>query len=305
MNTKTRNSLLLFLTATIWGLAFVAQSVGGRQTGPFTFNGIRTILGGIVLIPYIMFNDRKYKNNGNNEDKDKASLKTLITGGILCGIILCIAGNFQQMGLIYTSVGKSGFLTSLYILIVPVIGIFLKKKCPAKIWICILVAIAGLYELCLAGSSSFSFNKGDLMVMVAAIFFSFHILVIDYFTPKVDGVKMSCIQFFVCGIITVILMFVFEKPDPAALATVIVPLLYAGVLSCGVAYTLQIIGQREVEPTVACLIMSLESVISAIGGFLILGQKMTVNETFGCMLIFGAVVAAQIPSFSNNKTARG
>ena len=147
MNTKTRNSLLLFLTATIWGLAFVAQSVGGRQTGPFTFNGIRTILGGIVLIPYIMFNDRKYKNNGNNEDKDKASLKTLITGGILCGIILCIAGNFQQMGLIYTSVGKSGFLTSLYILIVPVIGIFLKKKCPAKIWICILVVTSGLLVL--------------------------------------------------------------------------------------------------------------------------------------------------------------
>ena len=304
---KTRNSILLVITATIWGLAFVAQSVGGKEAGAFTFNGIRSILGGIVLIPYILVTDRMaMKKAGNNSDnselKDKKDRKTLIIGGILCGIFLCLAGNFQQVGLLYTSAGKAGFLTSCYILLVPVAGIFLKKKCPVKIWGCIITALVGLYYLCLAGNEDFAINSGDVMVIIAAVFFTFHILVIDYFSPKVDGVKMSCIQFFVCGIITCILMFIFEKPQPDVLMSVIYPLLYAGVLSCGVAYTLQIIGQRGLNPALASLIMSLEAVISAIGGFIILGEKMTKYEMIGCVLIFGAVIVAQLPPLKKHKS---
>lgn len=291
---KTRNSLLLLITATIWGLAFTAQSVGGKEAGPFAFNGIRSILGGIVLIPYIIMRDKKEENLRKPVTKEEK--KTLLAGGILCGIMLCIAGNFQQIGLLYTSVGKAGFLTSLYILMVPVIGIFLGRKCPAKIWGCIVVSVFGFYMLCMAGNDDFTIGIGDGLVVLCALFFSFHILVIDYYSPKVDGVRMSCIQFFVCGIITCILMLIFEKPDVDTLLAVKYPMLYAGVLSCGLAYTLQIVGQKGINPAVASLIMSLESVISAIGGYFILGQSLTREEMTGCILVFASVLAAQLPS---------
>lgn len=297
---KTRNSMLLLLTAAIWGFAFVAQSVGGKEAGPFAFNGIRSILGGMVLIPYILIRDRK--EGTSKKPVTKEDKKTLLIGGVLCGIMLCIAGNLQQIGLLYTSVGKAGFLTSCYILLVPVIGMLFGRKCPAKIWGCIVVAIFGFYMLCMAGNADFSVSLGDGLVAMCALFFSFHILVIDYFSPKVDGVRMSCIQFFVCGIITCILMFIFEKPDVEMIMSVKYPLLYAGILSCGVAYTLQIVGQKGLNPALASLIMSLESVISAIGGFLILGQKLSTEELIGCVLVFASVVVAEMPSLGKKQS---
>ena len=186
---SVKNSLLLLLTATIWGVAFVAQSVGMDYIEPFTFNCIRSILGGITLLPVIFL----------GKGKSEPPSRTLLAGGICCGILLFAASNFQQFGIQYTTVGKAGFITACYIILVPIMGIFLKKKCTPLIWLSVLFALAGLYLLCI--TEGFSLGKGDVLVLICSFLFALHILVIDYFSPKTDGVKMSCIQFFVCGIL--------------------------------------------------------------------------------------------------------
>lgn len=221
--------------------------------------------------------------------------KTLITGGICCGILLCFASNFQQFGIKYTSVGKAGFITACYIVIVPIIGIFLKKKCSPFIWIAVILSLCGLYLLCLTPGEGFAIGKGELLVLICAFLFSLHILTIDHFSPLVDGVKMSCIQFLVCGILSGIPALIFESPDLAGIFAAKIPVLYAGVMSCGVAYTLQIVGQKNMNPTVVSLILSLESCISVIAGWLILGQNLSSREIFGCVLMFGAIILAQLP----------
>ena len=279
-----RNSMLLLFTATIWGIAFVAQSVGGETMGPFSFNGLRFIIGCIVHLPVIYFIDKV--TAGEKKPKTKENTTTLWLGGILCGIVIFCATYFQQVGMLYTTVGKAGFLTSCYILLVPIFSIFLGKRCANKIWLCVALALFGLYKLCLAGQDNFSFNFGDILELIAAIFFTFHILVIDYFSPKVDGVRMSCIQFLTCGLLSIIPMMCLERPTIASIQSALIPLLYTGILSSGVAYTLQIIGQKGLNPTVACLIMSLESVISVIAGWLILNQGMSNTELLGCFILF-------------------
>lgn len=302
MNKYTlRQSMLLLLTAAIWGVAFVAQSVGMDYVGPFTFNTVRSLLGGIVLIPCIVLLKRI-----NVGSKDTAGVaehasgdpagqrKVLLTGGVACGVLLCIASNLQQFGIMYTSVGKSGFITAMYIVLVPVLGIFLKKKAGIKIWCSVAIAVGGLYLLCMT-DSGFSIQKGDLLLLLGAVIFSFHILTIDYFSPKVDGVKMSCIQFFTCGILSMVCMFLFEQPQIGAILQAWMPIVYAGVLSCGVAYTLQIVGQKGMNPTVASLILSMESVISVIAGWLILHQKLSGRELLGCVLMFAAIILVQLP----------
>lgn len=221
--------------------------------------------------------------------------KTLIISGICCGILLCFASNFQQFGIKYTSVGKSGFITACYIVIVPIIGIFLKKKCSPFIWIAVILSLCGLYLLCLTPGEGFAIGKGELLVLICAFLFSLHILTIDHFSPLVDGVKMSCIQFLVCGILSGIPALIFESPDLAGIFAAKIPVLYAGVMSCGVAYTLQIVGQKNMNPTVASTILSLESCISVIAGWLILGQNLSSREIFGCVLMFGAIILAQLP----------
>ena len=293
--------MLLLLTAAIWGVAFVAQSVGMDYVGPFTFNTVRSLLGGIVLIPCIVLLKRI-----NVGSKDTAGVaehasgdpagqrKVLLTGGVACGVLLCIASNLQQFGIMYTSVGKSGFITAMYIVLVPVLGIFLKKKAGIKIWCSVAIAVGGLYLLCMT-DSGFSIQKGDLLLLLGAVIFSFHILTIDYFSPKVDGVKMSCIQFFTCGILSMVCMFLFEQPQIGAILQAWMPIVYAGVLSCGVAYTLQIVGQKGMNPTVASLILSMESVISVIAGWLILHQKLSGRELLGCVLMFAAIILVQLP----------
>lgn len=289
---QVRNTILLFLTAFIWGTAFVAQSVGTDYVSPFTFNCVRSLVGGVVLIPCIWFLGRiaPNKKRETQEPKDK---KRLLTGGILCGILLCLASNFQQMGIAYTTVGKAGFITAFYIIIVPILGLFLKKKCSLTVWIGVVLALAGLYFLCI--TEEFSIGKGDALVFVCALLFSIHILVVDHYTELVDGVKMSCIQFFVCGILSGILMFLFEHPQISDIIAAWQPILYAGVLSCGVAYTLQIVGQKGINPTIASLILSLESVISVLAGLVVLQQRLSKREVAGCILMFGAIILAQLP----------
>ena len=291
-----KNSLVLLLTAFIWGVAFVAQSVGGDAVGCFTFNGVRSLIGAAVLLPVIAFLD-KQKKKELGEDQflaQKGDKKTLILGGISCGLMLCIASNFQQFGISFTTVGKAGFITAMYILIVPILGLFMKKKVGMKVWLGVILATVGLYMLCMT-SESFSLSKGDLLVLVCAGFFSLHILIIDYFSPKVDGVRLSCIQFFVCGLISTVIAFIFENPNVGAILSGWLPILYAGVMSCGVAYTLQIIGQKNMDPTVASLILSLESVFSVLAGWVLLNQKLSVRELFGCVLMFLAIILAQLP----------
>jgi drug/metabolite transporter (DMT)-like permease len=293
---KMKNSLLLLLTSFIWGVAFVAQSVGGEAVGCFTFNGVRSLIGALVLIPVIFFLDAQKKKELGEEkfQEQKGDFKTLLTGGICCGVMLCIASNFQQFGISFTTVGKAGFITAMYILIVPILGLFMKKKVSMKVWFGVVLATIGLYMLCMT-SESFSLSKGDFLVLICAGFFSLHILIIDYFSPKADGVRMSCIQFFVCGMISMIIAFIFEQPNLGDILSGWLPILYAGILSCGVAYTLQIVGQKNMDPTVASLILSLESVFSVLAGWVILNQKLSGRELFGCGLMFLAIIMAQLP----------
>lgn len=292
---KIQSSLILFLTASIWGIAFVAQSVGMDYVGPFTFNSVRSIIGGIMLIPCIFLlnkiSKKEKKTNEKNLKKDEK--KILLLGGICCGILLFAASNFQQIGIKYTTVGKAGFITACYIILVPILGIFLGKKTGKAIWLSVALAVIGLYLLCMSGS--LSINKGDFFVLCCAFLFAVHILVVDYFAPKTDGVKLSCIQFLVCGIISAVPMFLFENPTLTALLQAWKPLLYAGVMSCGVGYTLQIIGQKNMNPTIASLILSLESCISVLAGWVILHQKLSLREILGCIIMFSAILIAQIP----------
>lgn len=286
---KLFHSFLLLLTAVIWGFAFVAQSVGMEYVEPFTFNCVRSIIGGITLIPVIMFTNRK-----KSRKKTKAN-DNVVIGGICCGLCLFGGMTLQQIGIQYTTTGKAGFITACYIVLVPVVSFFLlKKKCSSTTWFGVVLAVIGLYLLCI--KSGFSLGKGDMYVMLCAVMYTFHILVIDYFNTKADPVKMSCVQFFVVGAISAVLMFRFETPDINLIIQAWKPILYAGVMSTGVGYTLQIIGQKGLNPTLASLIMSLESVFSVVGGYLLLGEAFSQREIIGCVLMMIAIILAQIPS---------
>lgn len=295
--TQIRNSLLLLLTATIWGTAFVAQSVGMDYVEPFTFTCVRSIIGGIVLIPCIWFL-RKWKAKEQaafNGLKNRPIVtKTEWIGGICCGVALFAASNFQQIGILHTTVGKAGFITALYVVIVPLMGLFFKKKVSIVIWFCVVISVIGLYLLCMT-EGTLALAYGDFLVLVCAILFSVHIMVIDYFSPKGDGVVISCIQFFVCGLLSGIVMMFVENPQLENILAAKIPILYAGVLSSGVAYTLQIVGQKDMNPTVASLILCLESVVSALAGWLILNEALSMRELLGCVLMFAAIVLAQVP----------
>lgn len=285
-----KNTAMLFLTAIIWGFAFVAQSAGMDYIGPFTFNFFRTLLGGLVLLPVVFA-----VGHGKKTRKER---KTQLLGGICCGLLLCIATNVQQIGIMSTTVGKTGFLTAAYIVFVPVLGFFFRKRCGWNIWAGIIFALMGMYLLCIG--ESFTIAKGDIYILVCAFVFAIHIMAVDYFAPKVDGVSLSCVQFLVCSAGSGILMLVFEKVEFASLKGAVGPLLYAGVLSCGVAYTLQILGQRNYSPSVAALILSLESTFSVLGGFLFLGEELSAKELAGCVLMFIAIVLTQLPIEKKN-----
>ena len=283
---------MLLLAAFIWGSAFVAQSVGMDYVEPFTFNCVRSIIGGLVLIPCIYLLG-KLKSPEERTRAEQMDRRTLLAGGVSCGVILCLASNAQQIGIKYTTVGKAGFITALYIVIVPILGIFLKRRCGWRVWLSVLIALVGFYLLCMVGG--FSLDRGDVWLLMCAVLFSFHILTIDHFSPMVDGVKLSCIQFFSCAFLSGIAMLITETPDIANILAAWGPILYAGVLSSGVAYTLQIVGQKNYNPTVATLLLSLESVFSVLTGWIVLHQQLSPRELSGCVLIFIAVILAQLP----------
>lgn len=288
-NISLKSSMLLFLAAFIWGVAFVAQSVGMDYMGPLSFNGARFLMGSVVLLPLVIYRRQKNRKEGIPAPDTKITIK----GGICCGLALCAAALLQQYGIMYTTVGKAGFITTLYIIMVPIFGIFLKKRVPGKVWIGAVIAAFGMYLLCM--SERLALSKGDGLVFICAIIFSVHILVIDYFSPKADGVEISCIQFLTAGVIASIGALLFENPQLGQFMAGIIPLAYAGILSSGVAYTLQVVGQKNVEPTVASLILSLESVVSMLAGWVILHQALTGRELFGCVLVFAAVILVQLP----------
>lgn len=282
---------MLITAALIWGGAFVAQSVGMDYVQPFTFTCVRSLIGCVVLLPVIALFDRRKSEAVRTAER--ANRRILLAGGVTCGVFLCLATNMQQIGIQYTSVGKAGFLTALYIVIVPVLGLFFGKRSRWTIWVSVGIALVGFYLLCMTGG--FYLESGDICLLICAVLFSFHILVIDHFSPLVDGVKMSCIQFLVCGVLSAAAMLVAEQLDLSAILSAAAPILYAGVLSSGVAYTLQILGQKNYNATVATLLCSLESVFSALTGWLVLGQRLSHRELGGCVLIFFAVILAQLP----------
>lgn len=292
------NNFLLFLAAFIWGVAFVSQSKGMEYMGPFTFNGVRSLIGAIVLVPVILFRYRTPKDQPS--PWKQVDWKTTLTGGICCGLALMIATTVQQIGIMYTTVGKAGFITALYIIFVPIFGIFIGKKIPGAVWVGAVMAAVGMYLLCIQGS--FRIGLGDGLIFICAVVFTIHILIIDHFSPKTDGVMLSCIQFLICGIICTTIALIVEKPDFSQLVNGAVPILYAGVMSCGVAYTLQIVGQKGVNPTIAALILSLESVVSVLAGwfaykigFLKDDQTLTGRQLLGCAIVFAAVILVQLP----------
>ena len=305
MNTvshKYRQSALLLLTAAIWGSAFVAQQTGMDYVGPFTFNAARNLLGGLTLLPLIVFFSLSSTRRISiicSSVVDWLAVFTSImlgAGGILCGIALFVASTLQQIGIQYTTVGKAGFITALYIVLVPVCGFFLRKRVQPKVWLAVLIAVAGLYLLCMT-DGSFSLQKGDFLVLACALGFTVHILVIDHFSPLVSGIKMSCIQFFTCSILSAVCMVLFETVNFSDLLHAWMPILYAGILSSGVGYTLQIIGQKGLNPTTASLLMSLESVFSVLAGWILLHQALSARELSGCILMFAAIVLVQLPNF--------
>lgn len=270
---KLRNCLLLLTAAIVWGMAFVSQKAGMDSMGPLTFNGTRNLIGAAVLIPVILI----LRNRVPRAERKPLPLKTTIVGGISCGLALTVASTLQQYGLTMTTVGKGGFITTLYIIMIPILGIFLHRKAPKIVWVAVVMAVGGMYLLCVNGES-LSISAGDLLVLGSALVFSVHILVIDKFSPLTDGVVLSCIQFFVCGVISTIGAFIFEEPSWAQIADGIVPVLYAGVLSCGVGYTLQIVGQKGLDPTASALILSMESVVAAVSGY-IAGATEDIGDT--------------------------
>lgn len=290
--TTLGGSLLLLFASIIWGSAFVAQRVGMDYIGPFTFNFTRNFIGSLVLLPVIYF-AKKVKLRPPEEKRAPNAGRMLLISGVLCGMVLSAGSLLQQIGIQYTTVGKAGFLTAIYIVIVPVLGIFLGKKSHLLLWLSVFIALGGTYLLSV--QSGFSVSPGDLLILLSALFYSFHILLVDHFAPYVDNIRLSCLQLFVNGLLSMVLAFVIEKPSLPQIMHAWMPLLYTGVLSSGVAYTLQIIGQRRVSAAAAPVIMSMESVFAALTGWLILNQSMTPKESIGCVLVFAAVLLAQVP----------
>lgn len=294
---KIRNCLLLLTAAIVWGMAFVSQQAGMDFMGPLTFNGTRNIIGSAVLVPVILM----IRGRVPKAERKPLPVKTTIIGGLACGAALTVASTLQQYGLTMTTVGKGGFITTLYIILTPILGIFIGRKVPKIVWLCAVIAVGGMFLLCVSGESM-SISAGDLLVLGSALVFAVHILVIDHFSPLTDGVVLSCIQFAVCGVVSTIGAFIFEQPSWDQLINGIVPVLYAGVLSCGVGYTLQIVGQKGVDPTAAALILSMESVVATISGFIAYkigflktDQSMSARQIAGCAIVFTAVILVQLP----------
>ncbi|MDY5794803.1 MAG: DMT family transporter [Fusobacterium gastrosuis] len=289
MNKKILGNVLLLITAIIWGSAFVAQITGMDVLGPFTFSATRSLIATIFLGFLVIF----LKDEMNTKTSD------LIKGGLACGIFIFIASSLQQFGLLFTTAGKASFITTLYILIVPILALLImKNKISLATWIAIILGAIGLYLLAIPTGASFSINKGDFVVFIGAFFWAAHILVIDYFTKKVNPVKLSFMQFAVMTVLSAIVAILFEK-ETATISNIMLSwksIAYAGFFSSGIAYTLQMVGQKYTNPVLASLILSLESVFGALSGYLFLNEILSTKEFLGCVIVFVAIIIAQVPS---------
>jgi drug/metabolite transporter (DMT)-like permease len=283
-----KSNLMLLIAAAIWGFAFVAQRVGMEQVGPFTFNGIRFLLGSLSLIPLIWY------WRGDNDQTPQRRWKDALLPGLLAGIAIFIGASLQQVGLLYTTVGKAAFVTGLYVVLVPILGILLRQAVGKNIWLGCMLAVAGLYFLCI--KESVSIQHGDMLELIGAIFWAVHILLIGYFCRKVDPLKLSCLQFVTCSLLSLAVAAVTETTSLNHLLAAAVPLLYAGIFSAGVAYTLQVVGQKYAPPAPAAIILSMETVFAVVGGFLLLGERMSGQEILGCALMLAGMLASQLQS---------
>lgn len=296
---KLISNIALLTAALVWGIAFVSQEQAAKYVDTFTVNATRSLVASVALIPLIMFTSKK--SGRPVFEKTKADRKLLIKAGVLCGTFLCLSSSLQQFGIsIYPDdaavSARSGFITALYVIFVPIVGLFFKRKVSLSVWISVVIATIGLYLLC--GSNGLSgIYLGDILVLCCAVSFSLQILCVDHFIDRVDGIKLSAIQFFVCGILSLILMFIFEKPTIENIFLASKYILYLGIVSSGVGYTLQIIGQKYSDnPTVASILMSLESVFAALGGWVLMNKALSPVEITGCVVVFCAIILAQLPS---------
>ena len=302
MQAKNKNLLgtaQLMLAAFIWGSAFVAQSAGMEHNGPFTFASVRFLLGGIVLLPVIFIKDLLGRKASAYPAPKKSSFKKLFISGIICGIFLFVASNLQQIGIKYTTVGKAGFITTLYVILVPICGLLFKDRPSLNVWISVGLALVGLYMLCMSGS--FSLSLGDGLVLLCAIVYTGHILALGKVSPEVDPIKLSCIQFLFVGVVSAIPAFIFETPDLGNIVNAWLPIGYAGVLSSGVAFTLQAVAQKHTDATIAAITMSFESVFAVLSGAVVLQQIPTLREGIGCVVMFAAIILAQLPPLKFKK----
>lgn len=304
-NQKLKGNLLMLLTAFIWGVSFIFQSKGVENLSPYAFNGIRSLLGFLVLLPVIYLIDRSKIKKGTPVQKPD---KNLFVGGIVCGLLMCIASTLQSIGMVQTSPGKAGFITALYMIIVPVIGLFIGKKPTKSVAFAVVIAVISLYLMCVKKGEKIV--GGDIYLIICSFFFSLHILAIDYYSPKADGVKLSCIQCLVCGIIDMIIVFIFDMDNMSfkQVADCWLAIGYAGILSCGVAYTLQMVAQKYTDPTSASILMSLESVFSTLTtvilvalGWNLTGGQLDSRQILGCCLMFVAILLVQLPDKKINK----
>ncbi|MCH3918619.1 MAG: DMT family transporter [Spirochaetia bacterium] len=299
MQQKTIGGIMLISATLIWGTSLVAQSIGTKSVGPFTFNAVRFLIGACVLLPLILITDyqgHRDKAKSSNSPKKNYSL---LKGGFICGSILFVTASLQQAGIAYTTVGKAGFITSLYIIIVPILERFRGKRIDLKTWGCILLATVGMYLLCIDAKLILSF--GDTLVLLCAFTTSIHILAIDFYSSKEDCIKLSCLQFSICGLLSIMAAFMFEHPELQSIMRASIPILYTGILSCGIAYTLQTSGQKELDPVAATLILSLESVFSALCGWIVLRETLNSREIVGCTLMFLATITSQTAAMHEQK----
>lgn len=293
---------LLFIAAFLWGSTFVAQDIVTDYLGTFTFLAARSFVGTLFLIPVTLIFTRIATKNSidpigadGNIIPKRIFLKNSWVGGICCGMVLFVASSLQQAAMVYVTSGKAGFITSMYVIMVPLTGLFLHQKVAPTVWVAVVLTVTGLYLLCMK-TNDVSFGIGELLLIGCAVCYTLHIQIINHFVVKANAVMMSCIQFLICGIISTVAMLIFESPSVESLIAAIGPILYAGILSSGIAYTLQLVGQNGTNPTIASIVMSLESVISVLSGWLYLNDQLTLKEIIGCILMFAALIISQLPS---------
>jgi len=296
-NREMKSNMLLMLTAAIWGFAFVAQRVGMQYVGAFTFIGVRFALGSISLIPLIIY----FKNKKTAEQPEETASASALIPGIIAGSVLFFGASLQQAGLAYTTAGKAAFITGLYIVLVPLLGIFLKQRVGLNTWLGVVLAVSGLYFLSV--NEDFTIAFGDLLEIIGAFFWAVHILVIDYFTKKVDALRLSCAQFAMCSALSIITALIFEDISVSGLSQAAIPILYGGLLSVGVAYTLQVVAQKHAKPSHAAIILSMEAVFAALGGALLLKENMGVRGYLGCALMFAGMLLTQVNFFEKKESA--